>query len=112
MGIGWDQNLSKFYKPMQNYTTNKIKVQPPLLHPKLTNIGYGNPRYNSMLVSDYANVLLPCGSALRKIDIKNGVVVASQQIGYSQIFQIIQNDLYYMVVSFEGLITLLTKNDL
>ena len=97
---------------MQNYTTNKIKVHPPLIHPKLTNIGHGNPRYNSMLVCEDSNVLIPCGSALKKVDIKNGVVVASRQIGCSQIFQIIENNLYYMVVNFEGLITLFAKNDL
>ena len=54
---------------MKNHTTHTIEVHQPKLKPKFTNIGYGNPRYNSMVV--YGNsVLVSCGSTLRRVNVK------------------------------------------
>lgn len=46
---------------------HKIGVHPPKIHPKITSIGYGNPRYNSM-VSYKSGVLISSGSHLRWIN--------------------------------------------
>ena len=97
---------------MQNHTVHKIQVHPPKLKPTFTNIGYGNPRYNSMVVYDPNSVLISCGSTLRRVNLKNNEVLFSKQIGSSQIFQIIENKLFVMVVNFEGLISLLRKDTL
>jgi hypothetical protein len=70
-----------------SYPTQRIKVQRPLISPKITAIGYGNPRYNSML--SYKNgVLVTVGSHLRWVDIENNAVLFDKQIGCSQIFQL------------------------
>ena len=53
----------------QERTVIKIGVHPPTLKPKNTSIGYGNPRYNSMLVYK-SGVLLSSGSHLRLANIK------------------------------------------
>lgn len=76
---------------MTEKSTNKttIQVQPPLILPKFTNIGYGNSRYNSMLVTSDSNVLITCGATLRKVDLKNNEILLNKQIGQSQIFNII-----------------------
>ena len=93
------------------YSKHKISVHPPKVKPKITNIGYGNPRYNSML--EYkGNLLVPCGASLRLVDIKNDEILFSRQVGNSQIFQIEQNANYILVVNFEGLLTLLDKSSL
>jgi hypothetical protein len=89
----------------------KIKVQRPKINPKITAIGYGNPRYNSMLA--YKNgVLLTVGSHLRWVDVQNNAVLFDRQIGCSQIFQLMSNSNYIMVVNFDGLISLLNTDTL
>lgn len=97
---------------MQNHTTHTIKIHQPKLKPKFTNIGYGNPRYNSMVVYDDFSVLVSCGSTLRRVDVKNNDILFNKQIGQSQIFQIIENKEFIMIVNFEGLISLLDRNSL
>lgn len=67
--------------------TYKIKVQHPTIKPKISTIGYGNPRYNSMVVYK-EGVLVSVGSHLRWVDIKNNKVLFDSQIGCCQIFQI------------------------
>ena len=64
------------------------------------------------MVVEKGKALLPCGPCLRQVDIRNDTILMSQQIGHSQIFQIMENDHHIMVVSFEGLITFLHKNTL
>jgi hypothetical protein len=54
---------------MQPSSKTIITVHKPTLHPKFTNIGFGNPRYNSMLVCNDDTVLIPCGTSLRKVDL-------------------------------------------
>ena len=71
-------------KPFPRY---KIEVRPPILKPNFINIGYGNPRYNSMLTYK-ENILIPCGSSLRLVNLKNDEILMSKQIGHSQIFQL------------------------
>lgn len=66
----------------------KIPVRPPLIRPKITNIGYGNPRYNSLLPYKNSSMLIPCGSSLRQVNLKNDEILMSKQIGHSQIFQL------------------------
>jgi hypothetical protein len=70
------------------YPVHKILVRPPLIKPKITNIGYGNPRYNSMLSYKNSTILVPCGSSLRQVNLKNDEILLSKQVGHSQIFQI------------------------
>lgn len=73
---------------MQNTVpTYKIKVQPPKINPKITAIGFGNPRYNSMIPYKQGT-LLTVGSHLRWVDIQKNQVLWDQQIGCCQIFQI------------------------
>lgn len=91
--------------------TYKIEVHPPKIKPAFTTIGYGNPRYNSMVVYKHG-VLLTVGSRLRWVDIKNSQVLYDEQIGCCQIFQLMENTSHILVVNFDGLITLLSKEDL
>ncbi len=71
----------------ESYTTSKITVQRPKLNPKITPVGYGNPRYNSMVA--YKNgVLVTVGSHVRWVDIQNNKVLFDKQIGCSQIYQL------------------------
>jgi hypothetical protein len=53
---------------MSNATSQRIRVQRPLINPKITAIGYGNPRYNSMLAYK-SGVLLTVGSHIRYVDL-------------------------------------------
>ena len=55
----------------QQTRPKSIFTFPPTLKPKFTNIGYGNPRYNSMLISHDGHPLITCGSTLRKVDLRN-----------------------------------------
>jgi hypothetical protein len=64
----------------QNIVREKIKVHPPKISPKITSIGYGNPRYNSMVVYD-DNVIVSCGSSLRLVDLRNDKILYNAQIG-------------------------------
>lgn len=57
-------------------------------------------------------VLLTVGSHLRWVDIENNAVLYDQQIGCSQIFQLMENSKYILAVNFDGLITLLNRNAL
>lgn len=77
-----------------------VKVQPPKLHPKFTNIGFGNPRYNSMLICADGHVLVTCGCTLRKVDLRNNEILLNKQIGQSQIFNIIENSEYIVVINY------------
>lgn len=79
----------------------------PTLHPEFVNIGYGNPRYNSMVVCEDGNALVTCGPSLRKVDLRNDNIIWNKQIGQSQIFNIIENEKYIVTVNFEGFITFL-----
>jgi hypothetical protein len=74
---------------MQPANKTTISVHPSSLHPKFTNIGYGNPRYNSLIVCSDDSVIIPCGSTLRKVDLINNQILFNKQIGISQIFQIL-----------------------
>ncbi len=47
---------------------NKIRVQRPKLNPKITAVGYGNPRYNS-IVAYKKGVLVTVGAHLRWVDV-------------------------------------------
>jgi hypothetical protein len=89
----------------------RIQVQRPTINPKITGIGYGNPRYNSMLAYKHG-VLVTVGSHLRWVDIENDAVLFDQQIGCSQIFQLMENRKYILLVNFDGLITLLNRESL
>ena len=74
---------------MQNLPET-ISVHPPTISPVIKSIGYGNPRYNSMLVhKDHA--LLTVGSRLRQVDIKNDQILIDKQVGCCQIFQVMRN---------------------
>lgn len=64
---------------------HKIGVHPPKIHPKITSIGYGNPRYNSM-VSYKSGILISSGSHLRWVNFAQDKVLMDRQIGYCQIF--------------------------
>ena len=64
-----------------------------------------------MLVLPDSSALVTCGPTLRRVDIKNEAVLMSKQIGHSQIFQIMENSACVMVINFDGLITLLNKNE-
>jgi hypothetical protein len=89
----------------------RIQVQRPIISPKITGIGYGNPRYNSMLA--YKNgVLVTVGSHLRWVDIETNAVLFDQQIGCSQIFQLMENSKYILLVNFDGLISLISRDNL
>ena len=90
---------------------HKITVHQPLIHPRITPIGYGNPRYISMLTHG-DGVLLPVGSTLRWVDIVHNKVLHQQQVGHCQIYQIMGNQQWVMVVNFDGLITFLDKQEL
>lgn len=87
---------------------HKITVHQPKINPKVTSIGYGNPRYNSMLAYK-GGALLTVGSHLRWVDIKKRQVLRDLQIGSCQIFQVIENAKYILAVNFDGLLTLLLK---
>jgi len=89
----------------------KIGVHPPSLKLKSTSIGYGNPRYNSMLVYK-TGVLLSSGSHLRLANLKQNKIDFDRQVGWCQIFQIQENNKYIYVVNYDGLITLLYKDSL
>lgn len=54
---------------MQPSTKTIITVHKPILIPKFTNIGFGNPRYNSMVVCNDDSVLIPCGTSLRRVNL-------------------------------------------
>lgn len=97
---------------MQPANKTTVRVHEPLLKPKFTNIGYGNPRYNSMVICPDENLLLPCGSSLRTFDIVHNKIILDKQVGHSQIFQLLENKDYVMIVNFEGLVSLLDKNNL
>ena len=89
----------------------RITVQRPLIHPTFTAIGYGNPRYNS-LVPYKEGVLVTVGTHLRWVDIQNNKVLYDKQIGCSQIFQLMDNSKYILTVNFDGLISLFNKENL
>jgi hypothetical protein len=95
----------------QERKTYKIGVHPPTLRPKSTSIGYGNPRYNSMIVYK-SGVLLSSGSHLRLANLKDNTIDFDRQIGCCQLFQIQENNKYIYVVNYDGLITLLHKDSL
>ena len=78
----------------------KINIHPPTLKLKFTNIGYGNPRYNSMLICEDNHPLVTCGPTLRKVDLRNNEILLNKQIGTSQIFNIIQNQDVIVVINF------------
>ena len=65
-----------------------------------------------MVVCPDASAVFSCGPTLRRVDLKNNAVMYSKQIGNSQIFQIVENNQYIMVINFEGLVSLLNKWDL
>ena len=90
---------------------HKIGVHPPKLRPKISSIGYGNPRYNSMVVYK-SGVFLSSGCHLRLVDLVKGEVLWDRQIGWCQIFQIQENSTYILVINYDGLITLLSKDSL
>lgn len=96
----------------ESYSVHKIPIRPPVLTPLITNIGYGNPRYNSMLAYKNSTILVPCGSSLRQVDLKNDEILMTKQIGHSQIFQLAENTKYILVINFEGLLTFLHKESL
>ncbi len=48
---------------------HQITVHPPKIQPKITTVGYGNPRYNTMLVYQ-EGVLISVGSHLRLVNLK------------------------------------------
>lgn len=84
----------------------------------MSSLGYGNPRYNSMLAYG-EHLLLSSGAHLRQIVVVTGEVLTDQQIGHSQIFQIMENHRYILdnlrfilVINFEGLLSLLSREDL
>ena len=58
------------------------------------------------------NLLLPVGPTLRLFNLKTEDILLNKQIGHSQIFQIQENSTQILVVNFEGLLTLLSKEDL
>jgi len=96
---------------MQNTVPSfKIKVHPPKISPKITVIGFGNPRYNSMIPYKQG-VLLTVGAHLRWVNIQRNEVLMDKQIGCCQIFQVMENSKYIMTVNFDGLITLLNKDN-
>jgi hypothetical protein len=74
-------------------------------------IGFGNPRYNSMVVYK-TGVLLSATTMLRWVDLKNEKVEFERQIGYSQIMQIQENTRYILVLQYDGLVSLLEKEGL
>jgi hypothetical protein len=76
-----------------------LKVERPTISPKITPIGYGNPRYNSMLCHKNG-VLVTVGSHLRWVNLEKNQILYDQQIGNSQIFQLLENSTYFMVVNF------------
>lgn len=62
-----------------------------------------------MLICEDGHVLVTCGSTLRKVDLRNNEILLNKQIGQSQIFNIIENKEYIVVINYEGLISLLEK---
>lgn len=97
---------------MQPANKTIVQVHQPKLKPSFTNIGYGNPRYNSMVVCPDDSVIISCGASLRRVDLLKNEVLFNKQVGYSQIFQIMANEKWIMIVNFEGLVSLLNKNTL
>lgn len=95
----------------QEVQKHKIGVHPPKIHPKMTSVGYGNPRYNS-IVPYSSGVLICSGSHLRLLDFPKDQVLLDKQIGYCQIFEIMQNKQYILVINYDGLITILDKGTL
>lgn len=63
----------------------RIGVHPPKLHPKVTTVGFGNPRYNSIVIHKQG-ALICSGCHLRLVDILHNKVLMDKQIGYCQIF--------------------------
>ena len=94
-----------------NPVTHKIGIHPPKIQPKITSIGYGNPRYNSMVVHK-EGILLSAGSHLRLVNLRKGTIDYDRQIGCCQIFQIQENNQYILVINYDGLITLLDRETL
>ena len=86
-------------------------MHPPKIQPKKTAVGYGNPRYNTMVVYK-EGVLISVGSHLRWVNLRLNKILFDQQIGCCQIFQIMENSKYILVVNFDGLITFLHKETL
>lgn len=60
---------------------------------------------------DDDTVIIPCGSTLRKVDIEKNEVLINTQIGHSQIFQILGNKQFVMVVNFDGIMSLIDWNN-
>ena len=89
----------------------KIGVHPPKIHPKVTSVGYGNPRYNSMVLYK-EGVLICSGTHFRYVNIAENKVILDQQIGCSMIFEIQENNKHILVVNYQGLVTLLEKDKL
>lgn len=57
-------------------------------------------------------VLLTSGSELRWYDIRNDVIKWSMQVGVCQIFNLQQNYRFVVVVSFDGLVSVIKKEDI
>jgi hypothetical protein len=85
-----------------------ISIHPPKIKPKVTSIGYGNPRYNSMLVYKQS-VLLTSGCHVRLMNLVENKVEYDLQVGCCQIFQLQENSKYILVINYDGLITFLDK---
>ena len=62
------------------------------------------------MLSHKNGVLVTVGSHLRWVDLEKNTIIYDQQIGNSQIFQLLENSTYFMVVNFEGLVSLLLKD--
>jgi hypothetical protein len=74
---------------MQHPNKTFITIHESPLKPKFTTIGYGNPRYNSMVVLPDDTVIIPCGVTLRKVNLIENEVLYNKTIASSQIFDII-----------------------
>jgi hypothetical protein len=57
-------------------------------------------------------VLVTVGSHVRWVDIENNTVLFDKQIGCCQVFQLMENSKYILVINFDGLISLLDKENL
>lgn len=62
-----------------------------------------------MVVCPDDSVLISCGATMRRVDLVKNQVLYNKQIGWSQIFQIMENERWIMVINFDGLISLLHK---
>ena len=90
---------------------HRVKIEEDRIALKFQVIGDANARYNSAIIYK-DHLLISKGALLKLCDLVNSTCLFEKQVGNSQITQISENSKYIAVVNFDGLVTLLDKEDI